>query len=89
MESVMTHQEIMNLKVGDYLQNTMDIVAFTEFKEVKPNAVWSKPRKVVAINFRNISKHTGRAYVGFETEFGASSSISTSIMEGENHYRIA
>lgn len=83
----MTREEIMGLKIGDSLENTIDIEAFTNFTKLKENARWGVARKVVEINYRGINVD-GKAYVGGYTAFGENSSISFSICEGEMNYRL-
>jgi hypothetical protein len=82
----MTRTEIENLKVGDVLENTIDVEPWTEFKKLKPNARFSSPRKVVEISYRGVSVK-GHAYVGGYMEFGPNSTISFSIGEDELMYR--
>lgn len=78
-----TRAQIEGLKVGDYLSHTIDTVGL----QPRPGARWSQPRRVVEITFRGTDVN-GRAYVGFATEFGPTSSITGSIKEGEAAYRL-
>jgi len=82
----MDRKEITNLAVGDFLQNTFDVVAGTGFTKLQPNARWSRPYRVTQISARGISVN-GRTYVLGYTEHGAHSEISFSISEGEMVYR--
>lgn len=84
----MTRDEILGLKIGDILSNTMDIEAFTGLKKLKPNAKFGMPRKVTEITAQTVSKVTGKAYVCGYTEHGPNSSISFSIGEDEVVYRL-
>jgi hypothetical protein len=82
----MNRQEIENLAVGDFLQNTFDVVAGTSFTKLQDGARWSQPRRIVSILYRGISAK-GRAYVGGYTEHGPNGSISFGIAEDEVNYR--
>jgi hypothetical protein len=84
----MTRQEIEALKVGDSLENTMDVKAFTGLTELKPNARWSAPRKIVSIGCVKEDLQ-GRLFILGYTTHGPNSEISFSIKEGEAHYRVA
>jgi hypothetical protein len=82
----MTRTEIETLAVGDFLQNTFDVVAGTGFTKLKENARWSRPYRVTQILVQRDSVD-GRAFVLGYTEHGAHSEISFSISEGEMVYR--
>ena len=82
----MTRTEIESLAVGDFLENTFDVVAGTEFRVLKPNPRFSKPRKIVEISYRGVNVR-GEAYVGGYTTHGDNGTISFGICEGELTYR--
>lgn len=82
----MTRDEILNLKVGDKLSNTMDIEPRTGFTKLKSGARFSQPREIVSITARG-SRPDGKVYVLGYTEFGPNSEISFSIGENEVHYK--
>ena len=82
----MNYDEIMSLKVGDFLQNTLDVVPGTGFSVLKENPRWSHGRKVVEIVHRG--EGVDGAYVIGYTEFGDNGgAMSFSIGEGEKMYR--
>lgn len=82
----MTRNEILNLKVGDKLANTMDIEPRTGFTKLKPNAQFGEARSVVSITARG-TRPDGKVYVLGYTEFGPNSEISFSVGEDELHYQ--
>lgn len=71
----MTRDEILNLKVGDMVQHII-------------NGKAMPPSPVVEIYAQEISQYHGRAYVCFYQQFGENATISGSISEGEDFYRI-
>ena len=84
----MTRQQILDLKIGDKLQDTLDLEPFTGLK-ARPGAIYGKPRKVLEIFARGFNVK-GEAYVCFYTEFGTSGGrMSGSASEGEEMYRLA
>lgn len=83
----MTRDEILNLKVGDKLSETFDVVAFTGFTKLQPNARFGRPKTVVEITVQKVSQRTGEAYVLGYLDNGPGSQISFSVGEGELHYR--
>jgi len=80
----MTRFEIENLQVGDSLESTFDIEGFTG--KLKPNARFTKPRKVVEIVTKR-NDIEGKLFVVGYTQFGDTSTISFSIKEGDEMYR--
>lgn len=82
----MTRDEILNLKVGDKLANTMDIEPRTGFKKLKSNPQFGEARAVVSIAARG-TRPDGKVYVLGYTEFGPNSEISFSVGEDELHYQ--
>lgn len=85
--SPITRQQIENLQIGDYVQQTRDVEAFTG--KLKDNARWSEPAEVVEITYRGVSV-ADRAYVGIYTRTGTETGrMGFSIVEGENFCRLA
>jgi hypothetical protein len=84
----MTREQILALQVGDELERTLDVVAFTEMTEVKPNARWGCRGKIVRISARDVSVQ-GRVYICGDTSFGDSgATMSFSLSEGEAFIRL-
>ncbi len=84
----MTRDEILNLKVGDYLSHTMDVVPFSAFTKLKPGARYSHTRSVLTIDARGTNSK-GKVYVIGYTDHGTpGSGISFSITEDEVLYRL-
>lgn len=86
----MNREQIEQLKVGDFIQSTIDVDPFTG--KLKEFARWSLPKKIVKI----VSKKNdvnGKIFAIGHTEgyasFGPNSEISFSIKEGSNWFRLA
>lgn len=84
----MTRDQIMSLKVGDVLRNTLDVVPGSNFTKLKANPAWGEGRRITEIAVRDVSDWTGKAYILGYTEHGPNGSISFSIAEGEVMYEV-
>lgn len=82
----MNRTEIEALTVGDLLQSTFDVEAFTGCTKLKPNARYGTARKIVKISVKKEDIH-GKLFIQGETEHGPTSTITFSIKEGEILYR--
>lgn len=80
---IMTKIEIESLKVGDLLHHTHD----TNRGRALPGARYSHSFRVVDIFARGVSVK-GRAFACFYTDAGPNASISGSIAEGDEDYRL-
>jgi hypothetical protein len=84
----MTRDEILNLKAGDKLSHTMDVVPFSAFTKLKPGARYSSTRSVLTIDARGTNSK-GKVYVIGYTDHGTpGSGMSFSIVEDEVLYRL-
>lgn len=84
----MTRDEILNLKAGDKLSHTMDVVPFSAFTKLKPGARYTAPRSVLTIHGRGMNSK-GKVYVIGYTDHGTpGSGISFSITEDQLLYRM-
>lgn len=82
----MNREQIQKLKVGDFIQSTLDVEPFTG--KLKESARWSQPRKIVEIICKK-NDVNGKIFVIGYTDFGPNSQISFSIKEGASWYKLA
>lgn len=83
----MQRAEIQNLFVGQLIRGTHDTVPFSAFTQLKPDARWGYVERIVSIDAVGDNIH-GKAYCCFTTTYGDGASITGSIAEGEQTYRL-
>lgn len=83
----MTRDEIFNLKVGDVLEQTLDVKPFTDLAELYPNAVWGFKTPITKVAVKILSDGKACA-VGERFTLTYNGAITFCIIEGQNDYRI-
>jgi hypothetical protein len=85
----MNRTELTNLKIGDVLEMTLDVEAFSSFRKLKPGARYGRPRAIVHIEpYGGVDGDGCSSWVIGRLDNGNGATESFSIIEGEVCYRV-